>query len=250
MARPLIVLAVGGLALSAICLSLAGSLAADEISIFTLPFGERFGWRSFFGERCTETSNIDSTATSREFAWDGDDSVAINIPAEVHYQPGPSRSVSVTGTPEILRHVLVEDGDIAFDCSWRGRGGGKLDVTLPGSAMRSFVINGSGHLFLNGIDQNELKIAVHGSGDVQGSGRADRLDLSIAGSGDVDLSRLSTKRLRAIIAGSGDADVAPQDDADIVIIGSGDVRLHTEPKHLSSKVVGSGRIVSSLERPI
>src|ERR1043165_5017559 len=151
MARPLIVLAVGGLAVSAICLSLAGSLAADEISIFTLPFGERFGWRSFFGDRCTESSNKGDNAGSREFAWDGDDYVAINIPAEVHYQPGPSRSVTVTGAPETLRHVLIEDGDIAFDCGWRGHSGGRLDITLPGSAMRSFVINGSGHLFLKEI---------------------------------------------------------------------------------------------------
>ena len=154
MARPLIVVAVGGLAVSAICLSLAGSLAANQISLFTLPFGERFGWHTLFGERCTETSNSGDNATSREFAWDGDDSVAINIPAEVHYQPGSSRSVTVKGAPEMLRHVQIEDGEIAFDCAWRDHIGGRLNVTLAGNAMRSFVINGSGHLFLNGIDQN------------------------------------------------------------------------------------------------
>ena len=250
MARRLAVLAVGGLAISAVCLSLAASLAENRVPAFGFPFGGHFTWRAFFGESCTATPKGDSTATSREFAWDGDDSVAINIRADVHYRPGPSRNVTVRGAPETLRHVQVEDGIIEFDCNWTGGNGGTLDVTLPGSAMRNFAVNGSGHLFLDNIEQNELRIAIHGSGDVHGRGEADRLDLAITGSGDADLGRLSVKRLRAAIAGSGDADVAPQDDADVVIAGSGNVRLHSQPRRLSSKVVGSGRVISSPDTPI
>ena len=38
-------------------------------------------------------------------------------------------------------------------------------------------------------------------------------------------------------------DIAPVDDADIFIVGSGDVRLHTHPKHLNSRVAGSGQVI-------
>jgi hypothetical protein len=47
----------------------------------------------------------------------------------------------------------------------------------------------------------------------------------------------------ALYRRSGDADIAPIDDADIFIAGSGDVRLHTHPKHLNSKAAGSGQII-------
>src|ERR1700719_1750178 len=112
MARPLTVLAMGGLAISAVCLSLAASFA----SAFS-PAGH-FAWRAFFGGSCTATRNGDDTATSRVLPWDGGDSVQIDIPADVHYQPGTSREVTFRGAPETLRHVLVEDGIITFDCNW------------------------------------------------------------------------------------------------------------------------------------
>jgi hypothetical protein len=231
MAKSLTVLAVGGLAISVVCLSLAGSFRS-------------------FGGSCPANPKGDDTATSRTFAWEAGDSVQIDIPADVHYQPGPSRDVTVRGAAEMLQHVRVEDGVIAFDCNWAGRSSSVLDVTLPGSAMRSFTINGSGRLFLDNIKQDELKIAIHGRGDVHGNGEAERLVLTIAGAGDADLGGLSVKRLRTVIAGSGDADVSPHDQADFVIAGSGNVRLHTQPKHLSSKVMGSGRVVSSADTSI
>jgi hypothetical protein len=230
--------------MSAVCLSLAASFA----SIF--PPDGHFRWRVLFGGSCAATQEGDSAATSRALPWDGGDSVQIDIPADVHYQPGASREVTFRGAPETLRHVQVEDGIIAFDCNWAGRNFGALDVTLPGSAMRSFTINGSGRLFLDNIKQDELKIAIHGRGDVRGNGEAERLVLTIAGSGDADLGRLLVKRLRTMIAGSGDVDVAPQDQADVVIAGSGNVRLHSKPKQLRSKVLGSGRVVSSTDATI
>jgi hypothetical protein len=244
MAKPLAVLAVGGLAISAVCLSLAGSFAS------AFPPDGHFTWRGLFSGRCTATPEGDSAATSRVWPWDGGDSVQIDIPADVHYQPGTSRDVTVRGAPETLRHVQIEDGIIAFDCHWAEQNFGTLDVTLPGSAMRSFTINGSGRLLLDNIKQDELKIAIHGRGDVRGSGEAERLVLTIAGSGDADLGRLLVKRVRTMIAGSGDVDVAPQDQADVVIAGSGNVRLHSKPKQLRSKVLGSGRVVSSAETTI
>ena len=244
MARPLTVLAVGGLAISVVCLSLAGGFASDDPLTIGFPLGDHLGWRVIFGDRCTATPKGDATATSRDFAWDGDDSVEIDIPADVHYQPGPGRKVTVRGEPETLRHVQVNDGTIEFDCDWKGGNAGMLDVTLPGRDMRSFAINGSGHLFIENIQQDQLRIGIHGSGDVRGNGQAERLDLTIAGSGNADFGQLSVKRLRVVIAGSGNADAAPQEDADVVIAGSGEVHLHRQPKHLSQKVVGSGRVVT------
>jgi hypothetical protein len=51
------------------------------------------------------------------------------------------------------------------------------------------------------------------------------------------------------IAGSGDADIAPIEAADVDIAGSGEVRLHSQPKHLRSQVHGSGRIIETPSGP-
>ena len=45
------------------------------------------------------------------------------------------------------------------------------------------------------------------------------------------------------IAGSGDADINCTENADVLVLGSGDVRLHAHPSHLHSKVLGSGEII-------
>jgi hypothetical protein len=44
------------------------------------------------------------------------------------------------------------------------------------------------------------------------------------------------------IAGSGDTDIAPTDEADIHIAGSGNVNLHSNPKRMDTHIAGSGRI--------
>ena len=45
-----------------------------------------------------------------------------------------------------------------------------------------------------------------------------------------------------MVAGSGNTDIAPTDEADIHVAGSGDVNLHTNPKKLETHIAGSGRI--------
>lgn len=57
-----------------------------------------------------------------------------------------------------------------------------------------------------------------------------------------ELAQLAVHSSKIFIAGSGAADIAPSEDADVFIAGSGDVRLHTHPKRLNSRVAGSGQI--------
>jgi len=69
------------------------------------------------------------------------------------------------------------------------------------------------------------------------------MELRIFGSGNARLGELATEDFDASIFGSGDADIAPTGEVDVTIFGSGDVRLHAQPKHVSKRVMGSGRIV-------
>jgi hypothetical protein len=49
----------------------------------------------------------------------------------------------------------------------------------------------------------------------------------------------------ASIFGSGDAELWATGDAEVSLIGSGDVRFRTRPRSLSTRVIGSGRVIES-----
>jgi hypothetical protein len=237
MPRSLYVIAGAGLATSFVCLSLAAALDGDDA------LDRHLGWRGFFSG-CDSGVDAGTTGDTREFAWDGGDEVTINVPATIRYRPGVGTSITASGSPELLRHLRVRNGRIEFDC-WGLGYHDRLDVVLPGVPLASFTLNGSGTLVLEELNQRELEIDVRGSGEVRATGSAQDVDLDIAGSGEAYLGALSSQRVEISIAGSGEAEIAPQDEADIRIAGSGEIRLLRQPARLQTRIAGSGRIVNA-----
>ena len=245
MAKTLAVVAGTGIAISAVCLGLAAALAGDDFDSFhihSLYFDGLF-------RSCGEGNAAAVTGNSREIAWDGDgDEVTINVPATVTYRPGTGMTLIARGSPEALNHLRVRGGRIEFDC----RGlffGGDLDLILPGRPLNDFTLNGSGRLVLENINVPELDVAIRGSGEVEATGTAQDVELSIAGSGEAHLGGLAVKTMEVRIAGSGDAEIAPEDEADIRIAGSGEIRLLTQPRSLETRIAGSGEIVHAPRTP-
>ncbi|HEY1427520.1 MAG TPA: DUF2807 domain-containing protein, partial [Caulobacteraceae bacterium] len=118
-----------------------------------------------------------------------------------------------------------------------------LKVTMTAPAVKSFAINGSGSLAINGFDQDELDLDVSGSGNVTAKGKARALKLDISGNGDVDAGGVAADSASAEISGSGKASIAPASVADLHISGDGEIDLMSHPAHLTSDVSGSGHIV-------
>jgi hypothetical protein len=238
---------------------------------------------------------------SVDLAWDGSDAIKVQIPARVQYQPGPKAQASASGDADLVSHVRLRDGTLAWDAAIDCFPAGDLVVRLTGPAVTAWMLNGSGELQLADLKQDQLRITMHGSGkvtasgevqelslDAAGSGRAEfsrlatqqttaqirgggkvvfadikpqvlrimmkgsgkvsasgeaqTLSLDTSGSGHADLGRLVSRKATARIRGSGGADLAPRDDADISVSGSGVVRLHGAVAQLHSHVSGSGEI--------
>jgi hypothetical protein len=215
-----------------------------------------------------------------DLEWPGSDAVRVDIPARVYYQPGPKPQASVSGDAELVSHVRMRDGTLAWDTVVDCFPADDLVVRLSGPAVTAWTLNGSGKLDLSDIKQDVLRITTRGSGavkaggearevslDVAGSGRADlsgkqdvlrittrgsggvtasgeahELSLDVAGSSRVDLGRLVSEQANAHIRGSGEVDLAPRQDADISISGSAVVRLHGAVTRIQSHVSGSGQI--------
>jgi hypothetical protein len=177
-----------------------------------------------------------------DLAWRGSDAVEVNIPARVHYQPGPNAQASVSGDADLVGHVRMRDGTIEWDTIVNCYPADDLVVRLTGPAVPAWTLNGSGALDLSDIKQDALRITMHGSGTVTASGEAHEASLDVAGSGRADLGRLVTQQANARIRGSAEVDLAPREDADISIAGSAVVRLHGAVARIRSHVSGSGQI--------
>ena len=130
----------------------------------------------------------------------------------------------------------------AHELSLDAAGSGRAEFGRLVSQQTTAQIRGSGEVVFADVKQEVLRIAMKGSGGVTASGEAHDVSLDAAGSGRADLGRLVTQQANARIRGSGEVDLAPREDADISISGSGVVRLHGAVTQIHSRVSGSGVI--------
>jgi len=177
-----------------------------------------------------------------DLEWQGGEAIRVDVPARVYYQPGPKAQASVSGEAELVSHVRMHDGKLTWDTVVNCLPADDLVVRITGPAVTAWTLSGSGELELSGIEQDELRITMRGSGTVNASGETHMASLDAAGSGRANLSRLDAQHAKARIRGSGRADLAAREDADIFISGSAVVTLHGAGARVQSQVSGSGQI--------
>jgi len=209
----LAIVAMTGIAISAICLGAAAAIGARE-------HAGSFDFTMFDDTPDCKPGN--ATATTRSFPWEGGDKVTIEVPVNLHYKPGTGTTLEAKGDPQMLANLSVKGGTIEMNCRGARWHHQRLDITMPGREFKEYHIAGVADLDLQQLNQKSLKIEIAGSGDINATGKVDDLKLEIAGRGEVETS--------------------PQESADIDIAGSGNVKLYTEPKHINTSIMGRGDV--------
>ncbi|MHA7842550.1 MAG: head GIN domain-containing protein [Winogradskyella sp.] len=102
-------------------------------------------------------------------------------------------------------------------------------------------LTGSGDIELN-ISSSSVESSIAGSGDIKLSGSTKNLTTKITGSGDFDGSDLDSTNVTAKITGSGGANVVCNGELKVRITGSGDVKYSGNPTNKDTKVTGSGSV--------
>lgn len=122
----------------------------------------------------------------------------------------------------------------------------KLEIRLCSEELDAIALTGSGDVLLkNGVETDELKLSITGSGDIDGSNiRCDNLDIQVSGSGDVKLQEIVAAKTAVSIAGSGDITLKGRTDkAKYSIAGSGDIiAVGLVARQVSAAIAGSGDI--------
>ncbi len=108
-------------------------------------------------------------------------------------------------------------------------------------------VAGSGRLEVADVDGGRLKVSVAGSGRLAIDGRADALDLSIAGSGSCDGEGLTVEKAAVHIAGSGDAIFTCNGEVSAHLMGSGNVIVRGSAR-CTVHSMGSGTVTCEREK--
>lgn len=185
---------------------------------------------------------------------------------DVFVSSGANYSIKVEADENLQQYIETRvEGDNLKIGTTRGVSlsptkGLKVYITAPSfqelSTSGSGTIKGSGRLTAD--DRMELGIAgsgdidadvkaktvslhISGSGSIALSGEANSLETSIAGDGDIHASRLQAEDATVHISGSGDVEVNVTKQLDIHIAGSGDVQYVGNPQ-ISQHIAGSGDV--------
>ncbi|HET7083193.1 MAG TPA: DUF2807 domain-containing protein [Rhizomicrobium sp.] len=233
MSRRLMISSITGLVLCALFLGLARAIGGDDVFHDARALGEM--------------KPLIDLASHKSWRWNGGDSLALDAPINIRYQPQALSSgiaqVSLVGPAELLQHVKVSDGRITADTSVTRASGKKVEAIVSGAPIRKFVVNGGENLDLGEINQQNLDLHLNGGGTVSGRGKVDQLNLTISGPGEAKLGGLMVLGdARVSILGSGDATLSPLGRVKLFIAGSGDLHLLTKPAELRQTIIGSGDV--------
>lgn len=181
-------------------------------------------------------------ATHKAWRWEGGDTLVVDAPLSLSYSAKGAPQVAVTGPADVLKHVRVGSGRIGADMTVSRASGARLEAVVSGVPIHKFVVNNGESLSLGHIDQDRLDIHINGRGSVTGEGRADELNLTLAGDGRADLGGVAVKNAKVSILGSGQATLSPRDALRLFVAGDGQIVLLTRPKEIRKTILGSGDI--------
>ena len=185
---------------------------------------------------------------------------------DVEITEGPTVSVQIEGDENILPYIIVEDRDgflvikTKEHINYSATNDIKVFVTTP--KLEQVILAGSGNIIgkskFSGSDKLDLKIAgsgdmklevntpnVHseiaGSGSIALKGETKDESVKIAGVGDYNADELKAETAKISIAGSGDVKVFAAANLDVNIAGAGTVYYKGSPT-LKQRIAGSGEI--------
>jgi hypothetical protein len=189
------------------------------------------------GERTVETRPVEPY-----------DRLEVSESIDVQVVPGDGREVRVAAGEHVIDRVETESSGGVLKLDIRDRGIvigpdplNDVSVQVPASDLASVVVDGSGDVTLEGLDQEALELRVQGAGDVEASGSVDRLTAEIQGAGDARLSELRTRTARVVVQGAADAELNVSDELDVTVQGAADVSYTGNPR-VRSDIEGAGDI--------
>jgi Putative auto-transporter adhesin, head GIN domain len=187
-------------------------------------------------------------------------------PFDVVITPGPTYSVQIEADDNLLELInLDKDGKVLKIKLRNGvnvRTRNKIRISISMPELDALSCAGSGHIKVTDLVKNDNRVDldvagsgeidldvntpkvsadIAGSGTIKVKGQTKEVDLDIAGSGDYRGQDLLSENVKISIAGSGTAYVHASQQLNVSVAGSGDVYYAGSPT-IKKSVAGSGNV--------
>lgn len=177
---------------------------------------------------------------------------------------GPAASVRVRAPAQSIESVntSVTSGVLRVSSGGRFRMRQRAEVEVVTPSVEWVELAGLGHLQVQGVSGDALRVVVSGAGKVEVDARVRLLEVEIVGAGLADVAGqaqvlraavtgtgalqaggLQTQDAHVEVSGAGSATVAPADLLDASISGVGRITYRGQPKTIRQQVGGLGRVV-------
>jgi hypothetical protein len=219
-------LVAGAVVLALVLAALALAVALDESSTTPATQGS--------GVTASETRDL-PPFTAVDLA--GVNNVTVGV--------GGEQRVVVRGDDNVLPLVTteVESGTLVIAQSESFDTATNLSVEVVVPALEAVRLSGSGTVTVDGHDLDLLALDLSGAGTLRGSGTAQRLDVELGGTGDVQLETLAVEEATVTLPGSGNVHVHVSERLDARVSGTGSVFYSGDPKTVTKEITGTGVIV-------
>ncbi len=117
-----------------------------------------------------------------------------------------------------------------------------VHVTVTMKSLDGLTLSGSGKMDVSGMSGPRLVVDLPGSGNLTVIGRADRVSITLMGSGNVFCDELKAHTADANLSGSGNIMLYADQSLDAKVSGSGNIRYEGNPAQVTKSVTGSGTI--------
>jgi hypothetical protein len=157
------------------------------------------------------------------------DRIEVEDRTNVTVRTGSEQRLTLRGGTRLLDAVstTVADGTLTIDRS--AKESAELDVTIAVPRLRGLASDAAGEIELANIAADGLELRHDGAGTLTASGRAERLNATLGGAGDLDLAGLTAERAAVRLSGLGSAEVNVTDELDATVSGVGSIEYHGRP---------------------
>jgi len=212
------------------------------LTVVTLYHFDVAGGTSDSAGSATEGSGVSATQSREVAAFQSIDLAGSN---NVVIRVGERQSVVVKADDNLLDRVTteVQSGRLVIantPGSFTTKSPMRVEIDVP--ALDALTLSGSGNIVVSGVEAKRLAVSLPGSGTLAGNGTATRLDVTVGGSGMVQLTRLVASDVRADVSGSGSIFVTATKRLDASVSGSGAILYAGSPPNVTRNITGSGAI--------
>lgn len=187
-------------------------------------------------------SGVTATQTREVPAFTGIDLAGTN---KVTVRIGSDRSVVVRGDDNLLGRITtkVQSGRLVIGeiGSFTTRSPMSVEVGAP--SLDSLSLSGTGSLVAVGIATERMTVSLAGTGLLQITGTATRVDVSMDGDGDAELGQLAARNVQAVMNGTGRIVVTATRTLDASVAGTGSILYFGKPARARTNVTGTGAVI-------